>query len=61
MLVKDNGDVFFYKIGYLRTSSFAYDLKNFNNYVHLTNNCLQNKGDNYSKFEDGNTLSFEAF
>jgi len=39
-LAKDNGDIFLYKIGYLRTSSFYYDIKNFNNYVHLTNNCL---------------------
>lgn len=40
MLVKSNGDIYFYKIGYLRTSSFIYDLKKLNNYIHLTNNCL---------------------
>ena len=50
-----------YKHGYLRTSSFGYDMKNENNYVHLTNNCLQQHGDNYGKHEDGNTLSFEVF
>jgi hypothetical protein len=31
------------------------------NYVHLTNNCLQKWGDHYGKHETGNTLSFEAF
>lgn len=51
--------VYFYQRGYIRTSSDDYSLKNMNNYIHLTNNCLQKFGDNYSKHEDGNTLSFE--
>lgn len=45
----------------MRTSSDSYSLSNENNYVHLTNNCLQKYGDNYGKHEDGNTLGFEAF
>ena len=45
----------------MRTSSDGYSLENKNNYVHLTNNCLQKFGDNYGKHEDGNTLGFEAF
>lgn len=44
----------------MRTSSDGYDPKNQNNYVHLTNNCLQQFGDNYSKHEDGNTLGFDV-
>ena len=32
-----------------------------NNYVHLTNNCLQKFGENYNKHEQGNTLSFSDF
>ena len=55
------GEFFFYKNGYLRTSSDDYSLDNENNYVHLTNNCLQKHGDNYGKHEDGNTVGFEAF
>jgi hypothetical protein len=50
-----------YKEGYLRTSSHSYDLNNENLYVHLTNNCLQQHGDKYGEFEDGNTLSFKDF
>lgn len=50
-----------YRKGYLRTSSDDYSLANENNYVHLTNNCLQKHGDNYGKHEDGNTIGFEAF
>jgi len=45
----------------MRTSSDDYSLSNKNNYVHLTNNCLQKYGDNYGKHEDGNTLGFEKF
>ena len=54
-------DFYYYKKGYLRTSSDTYSLDNENNYVHLTNNCLQKHGDNYGKHEDGNTVGFEAF
>lgn len=50
-----------YKKGYLRTSSDDYSLSNGNNYVHLTNNCLQKFGDNYGIHEEGNTIGFEAF
>ncbi len=30
------------------------------NYIHLTNNCLQVHGDGYGIHEDGNTLSYQA-
>eukprot|EP00347_Sterkiella_histriomuscorum_P017175 403350383 len=53
-------EVFMYKHGYLRTSSDDYNLNNGNNYVHLTNNCLQKFGDNYGAHEDGNTVSFQV-
>ena len=61
VLVTQKQDILFYKNGYLRTSSDNYSLNNNNNYVHLTNNCLQKFGENYGKHEDGNTISFEAF
>ena len=54
-------EVFFYREGYLRTSSDDYSLNDSNNYVHLTNNCLQQFGDNYGAHEDGNTISFDDF
>lgn len=60
-LITCKNDLYVYKKGYLRTSSDDYSLENKNNYVHLTNNCLQKFGDNYGKHEDGNTLGFEAF
>ena len=59
--VTDSADIFFYKDGYIRTSSENYDLSSTENYIHLTNNCLQIHGANYSKHEKGNTVSFDAF
>jgi hypothetical protein len=54
-------ELFYYKFGYLRTSSFGYSTGAKDNYIHLTNNCLQKWGDNYGLHEDGNTLSFDSF
>ena len=59
--VTDSADIFFYKDGYIRTSSENYDLSSTENYIHLTNNCLQIHGANYSKHEKRNTVSFDAF
>lgn len=58
----DDDRIYYYKRGYLRTSSDEFTTRiNDNKAVHLTNNCFQQHLDNYGKFEDGNTLSFEAF
>lgn len=54
------GELFYYKHGYIRTSSDTYSTDSKLNYVHLTNNCLQKYGEKYEAFEKGNTLSFEA-
>ena len=52
-VVNHMNEVFFYKKGYVRLSSENYDLDNQNNYVHLTNNCLQQHGDKYGVHEEG--------
>ncbi|OMJ86043.1 hypothetical protein SteCoe_12549 [Stentor coeruleus] len=54
-------EFFYYKHGYLRTSSSEYDTQATDNYIHLTNNCLQKYGENYGMYEKGNTLSFKDF
>ena len=54
-------EVFIYRKGYLRTTSDSYALDATDNYVHLTNNCLQKFGENYGKHEIGNTLGYEVF
>ena len=48
--------VYYYKTGYIRTSSSAYTTDNHNCEVHLTNNTKQKNYETYSKFEEGNTL-----
>ena len=64
VLITHDLNCYMFKEGYIRTSSsvFVIDLKNIDNkYVHLTNNAIQKYGVDYSKFEDGNQLSFDQF
>lgn len=53
---------YFYREGYLRTSSREYDIKDLDNrYVHLTNDAIQKKSSDYGKFETGNKISYDDF
>ena len=59
-----NGHIqgYFYHEGYLRTSSKEYTLKNLSNrFIHLTNDAVQKKSDDYGRFENGNKLSYIEF
>ena len=58
-MVTEDYRIFFYKHGYLRTSSSEYNLKDKNVQTHLTNQCLQIKGEGYAQHEEGNTLSYD--
>ena len=50
---------YFYEDGYLRTSSTEFSLKNLNNRcIHLTNDAIQKKAEEYGKFEPGNKVNF---
>ena len=60
VLVTAKLEIFFYKTAYMRTSSDQYVTNAFDNYIHLTNNCLQKHGENFGKFEAGNTLPLSA-
>jgi hypothetical protein len=60
-VITSKQEFYIYKPGYIRTSSDAYDTESNLNYVHLTNNCLQQYGNKYGAFEDGNTVSFGRF
>ena len=55
------GELYYFKHGYIRTSSDSYSLDSKLNYVHLTNNCLQQHNDKYGAFEEGNTIGFDLF
>eukprot|EP00826_Nyctotherus_ovalis_P033192 TRINITY_DN2679_c0_g1_i5.p1 TRINITY_DN2679_c0_g1~~TRINITY_DN2679_c0_g1_i5.p1 ORF type:complete len:378 (+),score=76.62 TRINITY_DN2679_c0_g1_i5:64-1197(+) len=64
VLVTHEVDCYFFKEGYLRTSSAEYkiDMENLDNrFVHLTNNAVQKHSDKYGSFEDGNQMSFKEF
>ena len=42
---------YWYDEGYIRTSSEFYDLRNLKDeFIHLTNDAIQKKGDNYGKY-----------
>ena len=63
-LVADDMKLYFFKEGYIRTSSSEYtmDQNSINKKeVHLTNNAVQKYCSDYGKFEDGNQLSFSMF
>ena len=63
-MVTINGNLqgYWYTDGYLRTSSREFTLKNVNNrFVHLTNDAVQKKLEDYGKYEQGNKLSYPDF
>lgn len=53
---------YFYKEGYIRTSSKEFSTDDIDNrFVHLTNDAIQKKASDYGKFEAGNKISYEDF
>lgn len=53
--------VYFFKEGYIRTSTETYSTENIDNYfIHLTNNAIQKHSENYGQFENANQLSFKC-
>ena len=50
---------YWYSEGYIRTSSYEYNIKNCKDlYTHLTNDSIQQNSQDYGKFEKGNKLSY---
>ena len=52
---------YFYPEGYIRTSSKEFSIKSLNKYIHLTNDAIQKKSEEYGKFEAGNKVSYSEF
>lgn len=53
---------YFFNEGYIRTTSKQYNLKNLDNkFVHLTNDAIQKKGEEYGKYQSCNKVSFLQF
>ena len=64
MVTCQNGNfkAYHYTEGYLRTSCREFTLHNLaNRMVHLTNDAVQKKAEDYGKFEPGNKLSYSEF
>jgi len=60
--INGNLQAYWYQDGYLRTSCREFTLKNVSNrFVHLTNDAVQKKLDDYGKFESGNKLNYTEF
>jgi len=52
---------YFYREAYLRTTSAEYTTKTLDRMVHLNNDAVQKKGEDYGKFESANKLSLDDF
>ena len=50
---------YFYKEGYVRTSSSEYTCKVKDGKVHLTNDAVQKQMPDYGKYEKGNKISYD--
>lgn len=64
VLVTHEMKVYFFREGYIRTSSekFSLEPENISNkFMHLTNNAVQKTGNTYGAFEQGNQVSFPSF
>lgn len=60
--VNGNHKTYVYEEGYLRTSCREYSINNLSNkLVHLTNDAVQKRAEDYGKFEPGNKLSYNEF
>ena len=64
MATSINGNVkaYYYNEGYIRTSCRTFTLNNvIDPMIHLTNDAIQKKCEDYGKFEPGNKLSYSDF
>jgi tubulin--tyrosine ligase len=52
---------FAFRDAYLRTTSAEYNLKDLDKMIHLNNDAVQKKGEDYGKFESANKLSLEEW
>lgn len=61
MMNQTNGFIkgYWYKEGYVRTTSTEYTLKFSSGSVHLTNDAVQKQLPDYGKYEKGNKISYD--
>jgi hypothetical protein len=61
VLLSHKMDLYVFKEGHLKTCSVPYELGIINTFIHLTNYSIQKYNDNFSKYEEGNEVSFFTF
>ena len=61
VLLTHKMEIYLFKEGHLKATSFNYSLENNDLYIHLTNYSVQKYSDNFEKFEHGNEISFDEF
>lgn len=52
---------YWYEEGYIRTTSYEYNLSQMNTQIHLTNDAVQKYCKDYGKYEKGNKISYKEF
>lgn len=52
---------YFYQEGYLRTACKVFNSNDMDKFIHLTNDAVQNKCEDYGRWENGNKLSYSDF
>ena len=53
---------YWFSEGYIRTSSYEYDIEEVGDeMIHLTNDAIQKGNPNYGKYEEGNKISYSEF
>ena len=61
VLLTHKMEIYIFKEGHLKATSFNYSTDNNDLYVHLTNYSVQKYSENFEKFEQGNEISFDEF
>ena len=61
VLLTHKMEIYLFKEGHLKATSFNYSLENIDLYIHLTNYSVQKYSDNFEKYEYGNEISFDEF
>lgn len=50
---------YWYLDGYIRTSSYEFNIDNFDPEIHLTNDAIQKKYSEYGRYEPYNKISYD--
>ena len=59
VLLTHTNEIYLFREGHLKATSFNYTSESTDLYIHLTNYSVQKYNDNFQKFECGNEISFD--